>query len=159
MRSLDPRPKTFSYKNRFGYAIRMTQPNAPKPRRYLRTRADYRWTGPKIAQFFRTLSETGSVTKAARAVGMSRQSAYNLRGRMFRDHGPTFGRLWDHAMAIATSRRVEAALDRMAADKARAAERRAARAAERRAARAGSRRVPDPAQGDKPYYFPRTPSL
>lgn len=91
----------------------MTQPNPIKPRRYLRTRAEYRWTGPKVAQFLRTLAATGSVTKAARAVGMSRQSAYTLRARMLIDHGPEFGRLWDEALAIALSRKVAAQLARM----------------------------------------------
>jgi hypothetical protein len=129
----------------------MTKPNPSKPRRYVHTQAEYRWTGPKVARFLRTLSETGSVTKAARAVEMSRQSAYNLRGRMFKEHGPAFGRLWDHAMAIAMSRRVEAALERMAADKALAAHRRAARGSWPQGAR--------PAQDDKPYFSPRTPSL
>lgn len=151
MGTLEPLAKPFSYKNPFGYASRMTQPNPPQPRRYLRTRAEYRWTGPKMAQFLRTLSETGSVTKAARAVAMSRQSAYNLRGRMLKDHGPAFGRLWDHAMEIALSRQMDAANDRIAADQARRAERRAAQG--KRPRSTGS------VQGDEPYFTPRTPSL
>ena len=91
----------------------MTKPNPLKPRRYLRTRAEYRWTGPKVAQFLRALAATGSVTKAARAAGMSRQSAYDLRARMFIDHGPEFGRLWDEALAMALSRKIAVRLAKM----------------------------------------------
>ena len=47
-----------------------------------RRNADYRWTKPKILAFLRALGESGSVTAAARAVGMSRQSAYRLRQRI-----------------------------------------------------------------------------
>ena len=52
---------------------------APTPRRCT---ADYRWTQPKVIAFLEALSKTGRVAEAARAVGMSRTSAYRLRARM-----------------------------------------------------------------------------
>ena len=50
-----------------------------KPRRCT---ADYRWTQPKVIAFLAALAMCGKVTIAARAVGMSRTSAYRLRARM-----------------------------------------------------------------------------
>jgi hypothetical protein len=41
-----------------------------------------RWTPAKMAAFLRHLSAMHSVSEAARAVGMSRQSAYKLRARL-----------------------------------------------------------------------------
>ena len=41
-----------------------------------------RWTNRKMVEFLRALAATHSVTDAARAVGMSRQSAYKLRSRL-----------------------------------------------------------------------------
>jgi hypothetical protein len=78
-----------------------------QPRRSARTKAEYRWTGAKAKAFLHELAATGSVTKAARIVGMSRQSAYNLRGRLA-GSAPAFGQLWDEALAIALSRRCQA---------------------------------------------------
>ena len=46
----------------------------------LRARADG-WTGERQARFVGKLAETGCVSAAARAVGMSRLSAYRLRAR------------------------------------------------------------------------------
>lgn len=40
------------------------------------------WSREKMAAFLRELAATQSVAEAARAVGMSRQSAYNLRNRL-----------------------------------------------------------------------------
>lgn len=54
-------------------------PRARKPRRCT---ADYRWTQPKVIAFLEALSKCGRVAEAARAVGMSRTSAYRLRVRM-----------------------------------------------------------------------------
>ncbi len=51
-------------------------------RRSRRCNADYRWTLPKAMAFLRALAESGSVTEAARAVGMSRQAAYRLKARL-----------------------------------------------------------------------------
>ena len=47
-----------------------------------RSNADYRWTVPKVRAFMEALAVHGSVAEAARAVGMSRQSAYRLRARL-----------------------------------------------------------------------------
>jgi hypothetical protein len=44
-----------------------------------RCNADYRWTMPKVTAFLEALAQSGCVAEAARAVGMSRQSAYRLR--------------------------------------------------------------------------------
>ena len=59
-----------------------------------------RWTHEKAALFLKLLARTGKVAPSARAVGMSRQSAYVLRAR-----APTFASLWDHAMAEARKQR------------------------------------------------------
>ena len=54
-----------------------------KPRRKPRQcNADYRWTVPKVTAFLEALAQSGRVADAARAVGMSRQSAYALRARL-----------------------------------------------------------------------------
>jgi hypothetical protein len=68
-----------------------------------RSTADYRWTQPKIAEFLRHLRLSGSVTAAARQVGMSRQSAY-VRSRTDRD----FANKWDSAVAFSPERMVAA---------------------------------------------------
>lgn len=61
-------------------------PAAPAPShraaRPRRCNADYRWTLPKVAAFLGALAESGLVSEAAAAVGMSRQSAYVLRARL-----------------------------------------------------------------------------
>lgn len=46
-----------------------------------RTNDEYRWTRSKQIAFLRALMLHGKVAKAARAVGMSRQSAYRMRAR------------------------------------------------------------------------------
>ena len=53
-------------------------PKARQPRR----NADYRWTVPKVKAFLLALEQCGRVAEAAKAVGMSRQSAYALRARL-----------------------------------------------------------------------------
>lgn len=68
-----------------------------------------RWTGEKASAFLRLLARTGKVAATARAVGMSRQSAYRLRAR-----APLFAQYWDMAMdqaeaARAASRRARRA--------------------------------------------------
>jgi molybdenum-dependent DNA-binding transcriptional regulator ModE len=47
----------------------------------LRARADG-WTAERQARFIGMLAETGSVSEAARAVGMSRMATYRLRRRL-----------------------------------------------------------------------------
>jgi len=39
------------------------------------------WTGERMAAFLETLANTGIISEACRAAGMSRESAYNLRDR------------------------------------------------------------------------------
>jgi hypothetical protein len=53
-----------------------------------------RWTPRKMADFLRELASTHSVQAAAKAVGMSRQSAYRLRARL---KGLAFDSAWDEA--------------------------------------------------------------
>lgn len=79
----------------------MTQPHASASPR--RTNADYRWTRDKICAFLEALVETGGVAGAARAVGMSRQSAYRLRARL----GPGFGEVWDEGLCLSAQWRRE----------------------------------------------------
>lgn len=60
----------------------------------LRSRADG-WVPWKQAAFVGYLAETRSVAKAARLVGMSRESAYRLRARAAAEE---FAAAWDQAM-------------------------------------------------------------
>lgn len=57
-------------------------PNSPAAPRAPRLNADYRWTLPKALAFLEALARCGKVAEAARAVGMSRQSAFRLRKRL-----------------------------------------------------------------------------
>ena len=52
------------------------------------------WTEEKQRRFIETLADTGLVNVAAKAVGMSRKSAYRLRRA---EHGAAFARAWDAA--------------------------------------------------------------
>jgi hypothetical protein len=52
------------------------------------------WTEEKQRRFIETLADTGLVSHAAKAVGMSRQSATRLRRS---PHGAAFARAWDAA--------------------------------------------------------------
>ena len=54
------------------------------------------WTREKMAGFLRELAATQSVAAAARSVGMSRTSAYNLRNRCA---GTPFALAWEVAFA------------------------------------------------------------
>lgn len=67
------------------------------------------WTIERQTAFLRMLAATQSVSVAAKAVGMSRQSAYKLRARL--DDAP-FGAAWRMATQSARNVLVEAALDR-----------------------------------------------
>ncbi len=55
-----------------------------------------RWTPRKMAEFLRALAATHSVKDAAKAVGMSRQSAYRLRSRL---KGTAFDAGWNEAFS------------------------------------------------------------
>lgn len=59
-----------------------------------------RWTGEKASTFIKLLARSGQVAACARAVGMSRQSAYRLRAR-----APKFAEFWDLALGEARRRR------------------------------------------------------
>ena len=77
----------------------------PVPRR----RRHDGWTAERQADFLETLAETGSVTAAARAVGMDRRSAYVLRRGPF---GEAFAAAWDAALDSSHQHLHEAALAR-----------------------------------------------
>jgi hypothetical protein len=66
-----------------------SRPECPKIRRD-------GWTPKRQLRFLVTLAHTKSITRAAASAGMSRESAYRLRGR--RD-GALFTLLWDRALA------------------------------------------------------------
>ncbi len=76
-----------------------TQPSAQSAR----PDPDYRWTTLKAMAFIGALAEFGKVAEAARAVGMSRQSAYRLRQRL--GEGGTFARAWDQMLAEGREKR------------------------------------------------------
>jgi hypothetical protein len=81
-----------------------TENGAPPPAGY--DPADYRWvpvrrrprtdgwTEEKQRRFIEVLADTGLVAAAAKAVGMSRETAYRLRRS---PHGAAFARAWDAA--------------------------------------------------------------
>ncbi len=71
-------------------------PDSPPPR----PRAEYRWTNRKAHAFLAALAEHGKVAAAARAVGMTRQSAYRLRSRV-----PVLADDWAWAQAVGRARR------------------------------------------------------
>src|SRR5438552_13481847 len=74
----------------------------PKPRTRIRRARPERcrrdgWTAERQLRFLDTLAATRSITKAAAAAGMSRESAYRLRDRR---EGALFALLWDQAVAF-----------------------------------------------------------
>ena len=71
-------------------------PRARSPRLH----AEYRWTNRKAHAFLDALACHGKVAAAARAVGMTRQSAYKLRDRV-----PVVAEGWARAQAIGRKRR------------------------------------------------------
>jgi hypothetical protein len=71
---------------------------APVP---IKRRADG-WTPVRQAEFIGVLAETGSVSAAARFVGMARETAYRLRRKPGAEE---FARSWDIAMQISGARR------------------------------------------------------
>ena len=82
------------------------EPAEPRPRPYV-ARGD-RWNKPKMAEFLRQLAATHSVTAAARAVGMSRKSAYKLRSRL---KGQPFDIAWEAAFRHGYDDLAQAALE------------------------------------------------
>jgi len=86
----------------------MTQPpRTPRPRLPAfapvptQRRADG-WTPVRQAEFVGVLAETGSVSAAARFVGMARETAYRLRRKPGAEE---FARAWDIAMQLSGARR------------------------------------------------------
>ncbi len=67
------------------------------------------WTRPKQAAFLHALAFTHNVGAAARAVGMSRQSAYRLRARL---KGEPFDLAWSAAFQSCFDALAEAAMER-----------------------------------------------
>ena len=59
------------------------------------------WTPARQRLFLAALLETGNVSRAARAAGMSRSSAHRLRVRLA---GTVFDRTWDKALALHADR-------------------------------------------------------
>ena len=59
------------------------------------------WTIPRQAAFLQTLASTRSVGKAARAAGMSRESAHRLRKR---EPEGLFAAMWDGCFASKVTR-------------------------------------------------------
>ena len=68
-----------------------------------------RWTGEKASAFLKLLARNGSVASSARAVGMSRQSAYRLRAR-----APRFAAFWNSALEVARNTRASSRKGRAA---------------------------------------------
>jgi hypothetical protein len=67
------------------------------------------WTAARQRQFLDALADSGCVSIAARAVGMSKESAYRLRRRAGAEG---FARAWDGAIAHGIRRLGDAALER-----------------------------------------------
>ena len=70
---------------------------------------DDRWTQPLMAEFLRVLAATQNVSAAARAVGLSRQSAYKLRARL---KGTPFDIAWETAFQHGFDNLAHVALER-----------------------------------------------
>jgi hypothetical protein len=68
-----------------------------------------RWTKAKMAQFLRELASSHSVSAACKAVGMSRQAAYQLRARL---KGEPFDIAWEAAFQHGYDALHQAALER-----------------------------------------------
>lgn len=79
---------------------------APVP---LDRRRNNGWTPAQQERFIIALEAMGSVGQAAKAVGMSRQSAYNLRER---EGAESFARSWDMALECGRRRQFDIAMER-----------------------------------------------
>ncbi len=76
------------------------------------TPPDYHWSPANQRRFLQSLAETGSVHLAARAVGMSPQSARRFRKTQDKtEHGGTFATGWDAAILIAQAWIADALFD------------------------------------------------
>ena len=84
------------------------KPSAPVPAIPYVPPAD-RWTRRKMAEFLRVLAAKQEVKAAAKAVGMSRQSAYKLRNRL---KGEPFDIAWEAAFQHGYDALHQAALER-----------------------------------------------
>ena len=73
--------------------------HSPPDARMPHPTAEYRWTNRKAHAFLDALAQHGKVAAAARAVGMTRQSAYRLRDRV-----PVVAEGWARAQAIGRER-------------------------------------------------------
>jgi hypothetical protein len=67
------------------------------------------WTEEKMRRFIETLADTGQVSLAAKAVGLSRESAYKLKRQ---PHAAAFARAWDAARHHAGSFLEDVAFER-----------------------------------------------
>ncbi|HVR90508.1 MAG TPA: hypothetical protein VHG29_05385 [Novosphingobium sp.] len=85
----------------------MIEPSEPLPPTL--TNPSDRWNKPKMAGFLRELAATHCVGSAAKAVGMSRQSAYKLRARL---KGEPFDIAWEAAFQHGYDALHQAALER-----------------------------------------------
>ena len=100
-----PRPEP-EHANALAVPPALTETDEPEPEPIPYDPADYRWvpvrrkprldgwTEEKQRRFIETLADTGLVSVAAKAVGMSREGAYALRRA---EHGGAFARAWDVA--------------------------------------------------------------
>jgi hypothetical protein len=95
-----------------GAATLPTDPYNPEEYRWVPVRRRPRldgWTEEKQRRFIETLADTGQVGLAAKAVGMTRESAYQLRRAA---HGAAFARAWDAARHHAGSFLEDVAFER-----------------------------------------------
>lgn len=67
------------------------------------------WTPPQQARFILALAAMGSVSAAAKAVGMSRKSAYDL---LDRPGAERFARSWERALESGRQRMFDVAMER-----------------------------------------------
>jgi hypothetical protein len=67
------------------------------------------WTPDRMGKFLRELATCQNVSQAARSVGMGRQSAYKLRGRMA---GTPFDTAWQAALEAGVQQLTDALMDR-----------------------------------------------
>jgi hypothetical protein len=81
---------------------RATRPRLPAFAPVQTQRRSDGWTPVRQAEFIGVLAETGSVSAAARFVGMSRETAYRLRRKPGAEE---FTRAWDIAMQLSGARR------------------------------------------------------
>ncbi len=90
----------------------MTEPSTPPAAASTATRSadpPDRWCSARMADFLRGLAVTQCVAEAARAVGMSRQSAYRLRARL---KGQPFDIAWEAAFQHGYDELAQVALER-----------------------------------------------